>query len=335
MSARERAPRKLVTDCVSWRWNGNLGDDLIYAAQERIFRDDLELAQYPANPDAVLVGGGTFVPKAPEHPQLVELSRRLPTAFFGTGIGDPLFWGRDHIPTWLEIVDNARFVGVRGPLSHERLVEWGVPEERVDWIGDAGLFFAGETAVRHQPGALGVNLGITYRTLYGFDEAALERALAVALRELARRGWEITLLCAWHPDAEALERLSDDVPIRSVEHWHDDYELALASVGRFDVVVSEKLHVGVVAACRHVPFVALNYRSKVLDFCRSIGWADLCLEIEALDPERIVDSVESLSRERAAQVSRLRLNVERARRRLLAAAPRAVEALSPTGRQTR
>src|SRR5947209_7501866 len=100
------AEKKLVTECVSWRWHGNLGDDLIYAAQEEMFGNVLELGQYVESPGAVLVGGGTFVPKAPEHPDLLRLSRALPTAFFGTGIGDPVFWGTKHIPEWIEIVRN-------------------------------------------------------------------------------------------------------------------------------------------------------------------------------------------------------------------------------------
>src|SRR5438067_1994007 len=122
---------KIPAECVTWRWNGNLGDDMIYGAQEAMFDGRLELVQYLAAPQAVLVGGGTLVPKPLEHPSLLDLSRRLPAAFFGTGIGDPLFWGTDHIPQWLEILGNARFVGVRGPLPKERLEEWGFPGDRV------------------------------------------------------------------------------------------------------------------------------------------------------------------------------------------------------------
>lgn len=323
-----RTHSRVATECVSWRGHGNLGDEMIFAAQQAMFGNLLDLGQYIAAPQAVLVGGGTFVPKFPEHPDLVALSRRLPLAMFGTGIGDPLFWGTEHIPAWLEILSNARFVGVRGPLSQERLENWGVPAERIEWVGDPALYFArGEARPRRVEGELAVNLGVTLGNLYGFDEARVEAAVIRCLRELARVGWGVTLVCAWEEDGEVLERIKAEVPVRAVEHWHEDYATALDSMARFDVVIAEKLHVGVVAACRAVPFVALNYRSKVLDFCRSIGWEEFCVSTEGLVPGRVLELVARLAAARDAHAERLAGGVAAVRARLLDAVPRAVSAL--------
>ncbi len=320
--------RRVPTECVSWRGHGNLGDEMIFAAQEAMFGDTVDLGQYVAAPEAVLVGGGTFVPKFPEHPDLVALSRRLPTALFGTGIGDPLFWGAEHIPAWLEILRNARFVGVRGPLSKERLESWGVPGDRVQWVGDPALYYAGgPVAPRRMEGELAVNLGITYGNLYGFDERQVEAAVIRCLKELTRVGWGVTLVCAWEDDGEALERIEAEVPVKAVEHWHEDYGTALDSVGKFDLVISEKLHVGVVAACRAVPFVALGYRSKVLDFCRSVGWDEFCVSTEGLDQERVLDLIDRLAVARDAHAQRLASGVAVVKARLLDAVPRALSAL--------
>lgn len=41
---------KNTTECVSWRWKSNLGDDMIWAAQEYLFGDILDLDQYHADP---------------------------------------------------------------------------------------------------------------------------------------------------------------------------------------------------------------------------------------------------------------------------------------------
>lgn len=317
------------TECVSWRGHGNLGDEMIFAAQEAMFGNVLDLGQYIAAPQAVLIGGGTFVPKFPEHPDLVALGRRLPTALFGTGIGDPLFWGTKHIPDWLEILRNARFVGVRGPLSKERLESWGVPGERVAWVGDPALYFArSETHPRRIDGELAVNLGVTYSNLYGFDEAHVEAAVVRCLKELVRAGWGVTLVCAWEEDGEVLERIKAEVPVRAVEHWHGDYAMALDAMERFDLVLCEKLHVGVVAACRAVPFVALGYRSKVLDFCRSIGWDEFCLSTEALDPEQVLALIATLADARDAHAERLARAAAAVRSRLLDSVPSAVSALT-------
>jgi polysaccharide pyruvyl transferase WcaK-like protein len=322
---------KIPTECISWRWHGNLGDDMIFAAQEALFQDNLALGQYITFPKAVLVGGGTFVPKALHHPDLVALSRRYPTAFFGTGIGDPIFWGTMHIPDWLEVMRNSNFIGVRGPLSKERLEEWGVPADRVEWIGDPALYFAQPTSARPFGFNLAVNLGITYNRLYGFDEARLEETVISALQDLVRAGWNITLVCAWGADDPVAERIAARVPVRSIEHWHENYQRALDSVAQFDVLLCEKLHVGVVAACRGVPFVALNYRSKVRDFCRSIGWEDFCVGLEDLTPDRLSAIVNSLIQTRDQHSIRLQTNVLETRGRLVAAARRAEAALAGAG----
>jgi Polysaccharide pyruvyl transferase len=213
--------KKIATECVSWRWHGNLGDDMIWAAQEDMLGKTLDLGQYQHAPQAVLVGGGTFVPKYPQHPELVRLSREFPTAFFGTGIGDPLFWGTDHIKAWLEILGNAQFIGVRGPLSQDLLESWGLPRNRIEWIGDPALYFAREEPrgdLHPFTGRLAVNLGITYGQIYGFNEEELEKTIVFILKELVRIGWSITLVCAWEPDDVVVERIKAQVPVRAVEH---------------------------------------------------------------------------------------------------------------------
>jgi polysaccharide pyruvyl transferase WcaK-like protein len=322
---------RLVTECISWRWHGNLGDDMLFAAQEAMFADSLELGQYWDRPEA-LVGGGTFVPKALEHPELVRLSQKLPTAFFGTGIGDPLFWGEKHIPDWLEVIRNSRLVSVRGPLSQERLLSWGVSSESLDWIGDPAIYFAKGDAIPREFGAnLAVNLGITYGQLYGFDEEQLESTIILALEQLARKGWNITLVCAWAPDDIVVDRIRARVPVCAVEHWHDDYERALDSVEKFDIVLSQKLHVSVAAACRAVPFIALNYRSKVRDFCRSIDWEQFCVDTNNLDRDALLDLAAVLAEARYPFAVKLQQSVSKLRERLLQAVPRTVAALAGAG----
>lgn len=212
----------------------------------------LDLGQYLTSPQAILVGGGTFVPKYPQHPELVKLSREYPTAFFGTGIGDPLFWGTDHIQTWLDILGHAHFIGMRGPFSQEFLESWELPRNRIDWIGEPALYFATEergTALHPFQGRLAVNLGITYGNLYGFNEPKLEQTMIRILNELVRIGWSITLVCAWEPDDVVVERIKAKVAVSSVEHWHDDFEQALKSMANFDVVLCKNFTSGL---SRHV-----------------------------------------------------------------------------------
>ncbi|MEO7685204.1 MAG: polysaccharide pyruvyl transferase family protein [Gemmatimonadaceae bacterium] len=324
---QNRPTAKIAAECISWRWNGNLGDDMIYAAQEAMFADTLDLQQYRDKPEGVLVRGGTLIPKFPEHPDLLELSSRLPTVIWGTGVGDPLFWGKDHIPTWLEVIKNSRYVGVRGPLSKTRLEEWGASGGQIEWIGDPALYFADGIVHTPVPHRLAVNLGTTYGKLYGFDEAGFEIIVVRALQQLAHLGWHITLISVWRPDDEVVERVSSQIPHSAVELWHDDYLRALNSVEKFDLMICEKPHAGVVAACRAVPFVALNYRSKGMDFCLSIGWEEFCIETSRLTPEAIIHSIAKLGATQDDYALHLLDGVEQCKKRLMDAIPRSVAAL--------
>lgn len=93
------------------------------------------------------------------------------------------------------------------------------------------------------------------------------------------------------------------------------------------MILSEKLHVGVVAACRYVPFVALNYRSKVMDFCRSIGWEKFCMSTENLDLDQIMELITTLTQDRNQYSKQLRESVSNARKRLVKAVPYTVSEL--------
>ncbi len=326
--AGTKTPRKRPTECISWRWHGNLGDDMIWGAQEEMFGNRFELGQYVDQAEAVIVGGGTFITPAPEHPGLLEMSKRLPTVIFGTGASDPQISGSDHIDEWTKILANCGFIGVRGPISQERIVGWGVDPNRVEWIGDSALYFAEPDApTRPETGRLAVNLGRTWGKLYGFDEPGLIQIMIETLRQLADRGWRITLVSAWQPDDEVLEHVAENVPVEGIERWHDDYNKALEEMKKFDLMVCEKLHVGVVAACRNVPFIALNYRDKVLDFCRSINWEQFSVSTEGLNPSQVCERVDLIASKRAAYVSELNDSVRAVRARLVGALPRATAAL--------
>ncbi len=310
--------KKIVTECITWRWNGNLGDDLIYAAQEKMFEDLFEFGQYVNNAEAVFIGGGTFITKALHHPDLIDLSKRLPLVIFGTGVGDPFFWGKENISNWIEVIRNAKFIGVRGPLSLERLLEWGAPEERIQWIGDSALFFAKESKqVKPFKKRIAINLGITYDRLYGGSDVQVEEALTLVVEKLIKKGWHVTLVSAWGPDDEVLERIKAKNSVKSIEYWHDDYLFALESVEKFDIVLSEKLHVAIVAACRGVPFIALNYRSKILDFCRSVNWEKFSVNTENVDIDQVFELIEILSKDTEDYSRKLINNVMQTKKKLI------------------
>ena len=82
-----------------------------------------------------------------------------------------------------------------------------------------------------------------------------------------------------------------------------------------------------VSACRGIPFVALNYRSKVMDFCQSISWEEFCLNTDNLKSNQILESIMTLAKARKEYSKCLQLRVYEVRERLLKAVPSTVTAL--------
>jgi len=320
--------KKIPTECVSWRWNGNLGDDMIYAAQEAMFGHALQFGQYEFTPEAVFIGGGTFIAKGLQHPDLLKYSQRMPVTIFGTGVADPLFWGRKDIPIWMEIVKNAQFVGVRGPLSLECLLEWGASEHHVQWTGDSALYFAEQIKPKiSSTGHVAVNLGTTYNKLFGFNEPAVEKVIIEVIKQLIKENHTVTMVSVWPPDDVVIERIKEQMPMVDVEYWYDDYAKALNSINKFDFIICEKLHMGIVAACRAVPFIALNYRSKVLDFCRSIKWEKFCISTENLRSEPILEFMSEFKKSQKEYSQLLNSNVLEIKNRLQEPIPKVISAL--------
>src|SRR5680860_115273 len=64
---------------------------------------------------------------------------------------------------------------------------------------------------------------------------------------------------------------------------YDDLEAALSLMASADLVVAARLHAAVLAAAASTPFVALEYRPKVMDFARSVGFEDLTLRTDQMD----------------------------------------------------
>ena len=94
-------------------------------------------------------------------------------------------------------------------------------------------------------------------------------------------------------------------------------QAALVPAGS-EFVIGFKLHANVLAAAAGVPFVALGYRFKVLDFAASLGLQAFVVPTDAADiAGAVLARVDRVRRERASLTARLaegrRLYAERLR----------------------
>lgn len=283
--AKPREPaaeqRRPTVRYVGWTGHDNMGDEaLLRAVTNQLSWADVKTSK---RGDLLLLGGGTLINRGSYITWLEEQdSPRIERAVFGTGVANPHFWGdRGQQERWVDWLDTCAYVGVRGPDSAHTLSSWGVKAE-VEVVGDAALLF--EPAAARQEGRVVIAPARTRGELWGGNDSAVFTALGDLAAKLVAEGHDVHLLAS-HPD--------DDGPIiqigRHAGHTdlpylaaYDDLDAALDLMASADLVVAERLHAAVLAAAASTPFVALEYRPKVRDFARSVGFDDLTIRTDEM-----------------------------------------------------
>ncbi|MBK8023630.1 MAG: polysaccharide pyruvyl transferase family protein [Chloroflexi bacterium] len=175
--------RAMYIGCVG---NKNFGDDLIRVAIHDIFRDVCTFYSQPYHSvqqsdrlffqvfvrnvemPMVFLGGGTLIKS---HGKSIYLSRirqaqnrnsNTRLVVFGPGVEDiELAEKKGHkinTTPWVETLNQAEYIGVRGPLSKHALESWGVTQP-VHITADPGIYYAPDALTPHPLGKrIGINL---------------------------------------------------------------------------------------------------------------------------------------------------------------------------------
>ena len=215
------------------------------------------------------------------------------------------------------VIARGAYAGVRGPLTRRLLIAVGADPARVEVSGDPGILARPADKRDDTAGVVGVNWGTAYGRVYGGDEAGVEDELAAVGRELLRRGYRIRVFAVWGPDFPAAARLREKMGSPHRASLVGPKQAALVPAGS-EFVIGLKLHANVLAAAAGVPFVALGYRFKVLDFAASLGLQAFVVPTDAADiAGAVLARVDRVRRERAILKARLaegrRLYAERLR----------------------
>ena len=176
------------------------------------------------------------------------------------------------------------------------------------------------------------------------DLSRLVTVQAEVVRKLLARGYEVELFAICPEDMAACEEVARQAnagvsPIPEALSSHYSYASRLAEL---DLVITLKLHAGVLAACANVPFIMLEYQPKCRDFCASIGWEDYNVRTDNADSNTIMSLAERLLHDLPAsrrmlcrRMGELRTSFESYCRELEQLLPRAIpmsQSCEPTSR---
>jgi polysaccharide pyruvyl transferase WcaK-like protein len=293
---------------IGWTGHGNLGDETMYKAIRMAFNQyDFLLYRYHAKMQSlekilkkrvyrsVMLGGGTLI-NCPVENWLDRISQaqklNYPTFVFGTGVRNPEFW--DRIPgasnilnEWIPLLEQCRFVGVRGPVSKGILEQNGFHKAEV--IGDPALFFARpKIKTKTMNKKLGLNIGMPKESIWGKQEEVLDNIVNFA-RIMIDKGWEITFVPVLYQDLpyieEAVRRINKHNKIfLNYKSLKDTLDL----IESCDIFIGEKLHSVVLACCVYTPSIMLEYQPKCNDFMASLDLQNYNMRTDHLDNERLV-----------------------------------------------
>jgi hypothetical protein len=331
---------------------GNLGDDALYWAICELFEERVTLrttgATTPlvwarratARDTHVMLGGGTLVKKgrSPYLGRIEDWRSAHPAArfvVFGSGVGDAEMWRKFGVKTdiasWRAALEQADYIGVRGPLSRKHLQEWGVTRE-VAIIGDPAMWFARpEIRSKTMNKRIGLNFGGAGGQIHGQNEAAVLDFAARFMQALVQRGWQITLFPVTKSDVAYMQAAVRQAGLSNVAMHTAMLDLGrtLDALEQQDVFVGEKLHSVIFASCTYTPSVMIEYRTKCRDFMASIDREQWTFRTDRLDVDETLAAVDSLYNNIEWHQADLQRHLNYYRTQLVAAADHVVALFTP------
>lgn len=285
-----------------------LANRQLFPGRELIDYDSVDASAVPIG----LFGGGTTMPSTTWN--FDDLPANGQYAAIGIGVKDPLFWNRSWHPIDIgyhmgqrgygELTRNRYFnylskpflrlsdsismvdhyigdddfdplldfthVGVRGPRSERVLNEYGVPSKVV---GDTALVLKPSEYVPENTGRIAV-------TLRGggpkWDNDTSYRDIILQFCRDNSDEFKFVFL-PFHPsDVQLHLEAAKSIDNADFNDYctHVDVRALLDEIANCDLMIGERLHASILAACAYTPFLSLEYQPKNDDFVQSIAMAE-------------------------------------------------------------
>jgi polysaccharide pyruvyl transferase WcaK-like protein len=333
-----------------WLGNNNIGDEALYLANEMIFTDfELVNRDYYDDSPVQLYGGGTVLPRGVHNHGSDELVAAIGVGVEDPNFRNQPFAPVDieyyleendmaflignkytqHIANQIaslsdSVAMNRKYVtedrytpihrfdylGVRGPRSKEILSRYGI-DSRV--VGDTALLLEPSEYNHQQSNRVAVTLRSAKGVLKWSDDTEYIQIVEKFCREHSDE-YEFVFLPFRPIDIPLHVKLSKKIPNAEFKDYcsHVDVRAAVDEISDCDVIIGERLHASILAACSFTPFVSLGYQPKNDDFVESIDMTEYHTRFHQLTVNWLVDRFERI---RASDDAHQKLQAEVADKR--------------------
>jgi len=178
---------------------------------------------------------------------------------------------------------NFDYIGVRGPISHQILANNGI-NSRI--IGDTALILEPSEYNQHSSNKIAVTLRDGD---YQWDDDGSYRNRVIEFCQSHEAEYEFVFVPFYPPYLQVCIDAVDQIESAYLVDYCSqvDVQATLDLIASCALVISDKLHANVLAACASVPFISLEYRPKNLDFARSVGMEAYNVRTDRVTVERL------------------------------------------------
>lgn len=296
---------------IGYPGHGNLGDDALYQANQKIFRD------YQLIPDnreqhskITLFGGGTILP----HFACLAVPNRYNYAY-GVGVRSPIFWGKFDLNFHPSLMVsrmkkfNFRLLGVRDETSKYLLRSMGI-DSKV--IGDACLILEPTNYKKTDETKIAINVG-SDGIIWGKSEERVIIEIAKLCTALRKEGYYPILVPFWWKNLSSIEKIAQNTNTPVFEHWRNAQSV-LDFISSCFMLIGEKLHSIVFSSAAHVPFISLEYRPKCYNFAKLMDFQEYCIRTDKVTRRKLMVMIHNLSGNWSEKRNQLIERVEKCRK---------------------
>jgi polysaccharide pyruvyl transferase WcaK-like protein len=266
----------------------NLGDDVMYFALKKSIPNYNVLTFQTIGVEKLLcffglsgnsffklivLGGGTLINDMWFNKVERSLNFKVPVIALGTGVGScGLEQSRAiDFSNWTKVLNQFKFVGVRGEMSKNRLISTGVNSSVV---GDLALLLAIKAPQKSIKKVIGINL----MDIAEYNE--YWEAMIPELLKLKEEGWGFEPLVMNPNDLKYTSRFFEKLGISNkIEIIASDDEFKLKT-NELTFTICVRLHGSVLSLCNNVPTVLFGYRDKCKDFMSSVDLTEFYIDLD-------------------------------------------------------
>ncbi len=217
-----------------------------------------------------------------------------------------------------QLLNKAQVIAVRDEESLRFLVEYGGDPAKILVTSDAALSLTLKDIpdIAHQRASTilknlsqPIKIVVHVQLLQRYNSAKSQ--LLQEIVNWAQKNSNVGILWiqdGFPSDFQALLNLQSLLPSQSISVPYTGYWELSALLGQVDMVITTKLHVGIVASALNTVTLAFPFHTKVPRFYKQIGCPERCIPIHALKSGQVVRQIETYLETTFAIPNQIRLN---------------------------